>query len=74
MERQAAMHQDEALLLTPREAAERLRCSVAHLYRLITQGELRAVDIAGARSRRTKLRIRSDDLAEYIDARTRSTP
>jgi excisionase family DNA binding protein len=58
------------LLLTPRQAAERLGCSVSHVRRLIAQGQLRAIDIAGAGASRTKWRVRSDDLRAYIDSRT----
>ena len=70
MERHGATHTDEVVLLTPCEAGERLRCSVIHVRRLISRGELRAIDIAGAGSRRTKMRVRSDDLAQYVDSRT----
>ena len=70
MERHGATHPDEVLLLTPREAADRLGCSVNHVRRLISRGELRAIDIAGAGSRRTKLRVRNDDLGRYVDSRT----
>jgi excisionase family DNA binding protein len=70
VEHQATTHADEMALLTPRQAAERLKCSMNHIYRLIAQGELRAVDIARAGSRRTKMRVRSDDLALYVDSRT----
>jgi excisionase family DNA binding protein len=51
--------------------AERLRCSDMHVYRLIAAGELRAVDIAAPGSRRSKTRVRSDDLAAYIERMTR---
>ncbi len=59
-------------LLTPAEAGERLRCSENHVYRLIARGLLRAVDIAQPGARKSKTRIRLDDLAVYIDACTRS--
>jgi hypothetical protein len=42
-----------------------------HIYRLIAAGELRAVDIATPSAGRTKTRIRGDDLADYIDRKTR---
>jgi excisionase family DNA binding protein len=45
--------------------------SKMHVYRLIAAGELRAVDIA-ERGTRSKTRVRSDDLAAYIERRTRS--
>jgi excisionase family DNA binding protein len=58
-------------LLTPAEAGERIRASEAHVYRLIEDGELRAVDIAVQGSSRQKTRVRSDDLDAYIEKRTR---
>lgn len=47
-------------------------CSKMHVYRLITAGELKAVDISTPGSGRSKTRVRSDDLADYIDRKTRS--
>ena len=58
-------------LLTPAAAAERLDCSDMHIYRLIAAGELPAVDIAQPGARRSKTRVRSDDVDTYIDQRTR---
>jgi len=52
-------------------AAEILGCSGMHVYRLIAARELMAVDIAMPGAGRSKTRIRSDDLAEYIDRKTR---
>jgi len=52
-------------------AAKHLGCSDTHIYRLIAAGELRAVDISAPGSRRTKTRIRADDLARYIERQTR---
>jgi excisionase family DNA binding protein len=57
-------------LLTPRETAEALGCSVNSVYRLIAQGELRVIDIAPAGSQRSKMRISRDDLRAFIDSRT----
>ena len=54
------------------EAGERIRASEAHVYRLIEDGELRAVDIAVPGSSRQKTRLRSDDLDAYIERRTRN--
>jgi excisionase family DNA binding protein len=55
------------------ETAELLGgCSEMHVYRLIAAGELRAVDIATPGARRSKTRVRSDDLADYINRNTRS--
>ena len=54
------------------ETAELLGgCSEMHVYRLIAAGELRAVDIATPGAGRSKTRVRSDDLAAYIDRKTR---
>jgi excisionase family DNA binding protein len=52
-------------------AAEHLGCSEMHVYRLIAAGELTAVDIATPGAGRSKTRIRSDDLAEFINRKTR---
>jgi excisionase family DNA binding protein len=52
-------------------AADILGCSEMHVYRLIAAGELTAVDIATPGAGRAKTRIRSDDLADYIDRKTR---
>jgi excisionase family DNA binding protein len=43
-----------------------------HIYRLIADGELRAVDISQRGSKRSKTRVRSDDLEAYIEVRTRT--
>ena len=67
MECRGATHAVEVVLLTPRQAGERLGCSPSHVRRLIARGELRVVDIARAGSTRTKLRVRSDDLGRYVD-------
>ena len=53
------------------QVAEILDCSDMHVYRLIAAGELRAADIGTPGSGRPKSRIRSDDLADYIDRKTR---
>ena len=54
-------------LLTIPDAAERLACSAPHVYRLIQRGALRAVDISAPDSKRSKTRVRGDDLQNYID-------
>ncbi len=46
-------------------------CSKMHVYRLIAAGELRAVDTATPGAGRPKTRVRSDDLADYIERKTR---
>jgi excisionase family DNA binding protein len=58
-------------LLTPAAAAVRLGCSDDHVYKLVSTGELCAVDISRKGAGKSKTRIRSDDLDAYIDARTR---
>jgi excisionase family DNA binding protein len=62
---------DQVTLYTPAGAGERLGASEMHVYRLIAAGQLRAVDISNPGARRTKTRIRSDDLADYIERQTR---
>jgi excisionase family DNA binding protein len=72
MSRPKAPHRTEpTTLLTIPETALRLGCSDMHVYRLISSGELRAVDVSQRGSRRAKTRVRTDDLTAYIDARTR---
>jgi excisionase family DNA binding protein len=58
-------------LLTIAATAVRLGCSDDHVYRLIATGGLEAVDIAQPGAKRSKTRIRSDDLDAYIESRTR---
>jgi excisionase family DNA binding protein len=60
-----------AKLLPVPVAAERLGCSEMHIYRLVSTGELRAVDISLKGAGKSKTRIREDDLDAYIEARTR---
>lgn len=43
-----------------------------HVYRLIAAGALRAVDIAAPGSKKSKTRVRSDDLDDYIKRQTRA--
>lgn len=57
-------------LFTVPEAAERLKISRNGVYRLISLGQLRAVDVS-VTGKGSKTRIRSDDLQAYIDANTR---
>jgi excisionase family DNA binding protein len=62
------------LLYTPKQAAHLLGgCSENHVRNLIARGQLRAVDIAPKGSRRSKTRVRHDDLQRYVDQNTRST-
>ena len=66
------IQQGNVELLTIPVAAARLDCGDMHVYRLIASGELAAVDIAQPGSRRSKTRVRSDDLADYIERKTRT--
>lgn len=52
------------------QVAERLECSKPHVYRLINTGALPAVDIAPPDSKRSKTRVRLDDLDAFL-TRTR---
>ena len=52
--------------------AEALDCSRGHVYGLIAAGKLRAVETK-ATGRRSKTRVRADDLQAFIDANTRTT-
>lgn len=51
------------------EVAARLGVARGTVYDLISRGELRVVDIGHGRS---KSRVRDDDLAAFIDERTRA--
>jgi excisionase family DNA binding protein len=64
--------QESIVLYTPAETGQRINASEMHVYRLIADGLLRAVDIARPGARKSKTRIRSDDLAAYISSCTRS--
>jgi excisionase family DNA binding protein len=51
---------DLALLVTPEEAASRLRIGRSKVYELLRTGELRSIKIGGSR------RITTEALAEFI--------
>ena len=53
-------------------AAARLDCSVNHVYRLIASGDLRAVETALPTAKKSKTRVRSDDIDAWIKAHTRT--
>jgi excisionase family DNA binding protein len=74
MEHQATTHADELALLTPRQAAEMLGCSVNSVYRLVAQGGLKAIDISLAGSQRPKMRVRRTDLKAFVDGRAQGAP
>lgn len=57
-------------LLPVPAVAEVLGCSRTHVYGLIAAGHLRPVEIK-ASGKRTKTRIRADDLEAFIQQRTR---
>ena len=62
-------------LLTLPQAAEILGVkSTSTVYRLISTGDLTAVDIGGKGSTRAKTRIRRDHLQQFIEGRTRRAP
>lgn len=58
-------------LLTPQQVADEIGCSKKHVYELINDGALRAVDISRPEAQRSKTRIRADDLAIYINQHPR---
>lgn len=58
-------------LLSIPSAAAQLDCSRAHVYRLIAAGRLRAVELR-AEGKRSKTRVRAEDLEAFIDAHTRN--
>jgi excisionase family DNA binding protein len=60
-------------VLSIREVAGRLECSKPHVYRLINSGALPAVDIAPPGSKRTKTRVRLDDLAAFLSGNRATT-
>lgn len=53
------------------KAAEVLDCSRGHVYGLIAAGKLRAVETK-AKGTRPKTRVYESDLAEFIEANTRT--
>ena len=55
-------------LLTPREVAEVMRVSTMTVYRLIKSGQLRAIRVG------KHLRIRGNDVVEFLDARVVHAP
>ena len=61
-------------LRTPKRAAELLECSENHIRRLVASGALTAVDVAQPGARRSKMRIREDHLAAYINACQQVSP
>ena len=58
--------------LTIPETADRLRCSVRHVYNLIDEGRIKPADISiGPRS---KTRISDAEVDRFITAATRTAP
>lgn len=57
-------------LLSVAKVAEILDCDRDHVYNLLADGELSAVDIARSRSTRPLTKVRSDEVYAYIDRRT----
>lgn len=64
------MSQPSPQLLSIPRAAAQLDCSRGHIYHLLAAGKLRAVEIA-ATGKRSKTRIRAEDLDAFIEAHTR---
>jgi excisionase family DNA binding protein len=60
-------------LLTLDEAGTRLGVSAKTVHRLIALGKLRAADVKATGSKRTRTRVRDDDLQLYIESITRET-
>jgi hypothetical protein len=57
-------------LLSVAKVAEVLDCDPDHVYNLISDGELSKVNIARGTSTRPLTKVRTDDLADYINRRT----
>ena len=57
-------------LLTIPETADKLGVSVRTVHKLIRVGDLRTVDIAVSGDKRSRARVREDDLEAFIEART----
>ena len=64
----------DTFLYTIPEAADALTCTRQHVYVLISSGLLRAVDIARPGSLRSRLRIRSEDLEDFLERSLTSLP
>lgn len=58
-------------LLTIPDAAAVLSCSKTHVYDLIADGVLEAVDIARPGAKRSKTRVTAAALHAYVDRHTR---
>ena len=59
-------------LLRVTQVAERLGCGRTHVYELIAEGALRAVNIASKSATRPVTRVSERDVVAFIEARTRS--
>jgi excisionase family DNA binding protein len=66
------MHTTAPGVYTIDEAAEHLTCSRTHVYRLISSGQLRAIDISVKGAKRSKTRVLAADLAAYIQQATQT--
>ena len=58
-------------LLTIPEVADELKLAPNTVYKMIAAGDLRAVDMSVPGARKSKTRIRRDDLEAFVEARTR---
>jgi excisionase family DNA binding protein len=66
--------EDMDTLLTPGEVADRMGCSEKHVYRLIADGEFETTDISRTGSRKSKTRVPSGSLAEYMRRQAQPRP
>lgn len=60
------MTNTQAALLTIDAVAQRLSCSRVHVYRLISDGRLKAVSISTPGSQRQRRRVTEEDLTAFI--------
>lgn len=60
-------------IYTPDQVAQLLSCSRAHVYRLMSAGALRVIDISVPGSKSSKSRVRGRDLLAYLDSGNDST-
>jgi excisionase family DNA binding protein len=58
-------------LLTIPETAKKLGLAMTTVYKMIAEGDLRAVDVAVRGAKKSKTRVREDDLEAFIEGRTR---
>lgn len=59
-------HNPKAQLLTIKEAAERLRIKPDHVHQIIAYNHLRGIEIGQTSNGHSKMRVREDDLDDFI--------